>query len=237
VARQPSARGIRETIDSVFLHDMKNVGFRLNLLLSNVEEHYGDPEFKRSLLELLQSTIARVDAAVGKLSEHRDSLLIKVSLDLEDLLREAQREALARAMPDRGRGPGRPRLLEEFGGVPPVWGDPSYLKDALVSIVQNAVEAAGGGGNVLLRTRAETAGHRTNVVVEIADDGPGMDEDFVRRRLFRPFQTTKRQGVGLGLYTARKILRFHRGRIEVRSAPGQGTLLRLTLPAAGKTAS
>ena len=57
-----------------------------------------------------------------------------------------------------------------------------------------------------------------------------MSGEFVRRRLFRPFQTTKPEGVGLGLYTARRILRHHRGDVEVKSAEGEGTRVRLLLP-------
>jgi len=78
--------------------------------------------------------------------------------------------------------------------------------------------------------RARVAASLDGAVVEVEDDGPGMPADFVRRRLFRPFQTTKAGGVGLGLYTARRILRHHRGDVEVRSAQGEGTRVRLLLP-------
>jgi len=229
--KTPSRRRLRSTFDSVFLHEMKNVGFRLGLLLSNVEEHFGDPEFKRSVMDLLQSTILKVDAAVEKLAEHHDSVLIKFSLDLSDLLQEAIREARSREALADGRPAARPAVRVELGEIVPVWGDAAYLRDAFLSVLQNAMEAAGSGGTVAVRTWMEEPGARRRIVVEIEDDGPGMSEEFVKNRLFHPFQTTKSHGVGLGLYTAREIVRFHRGRIDVRSDPGRGTLVRITFPA------
>jgi len=145
-----------------------------------------------------------------------------VPLELNDLLQE-----ILRTCRPRGRA-AAPRVTASFAEVPPVWGDPYYLRDAFQSVVQNALEAA--AGSVMVRTGLERFGARRFAVVEVEDDGPGMSDDFVRRRLFRAFQTTKPGGVGLGLYTARRILRHHRGDIAVRSAEGEGTSVRLLLP-------
>jgi signal transduction histidine kinase len=115
-----------------------------------------------------------------------------------------------------------------FAEIPGIWGDPFYLREAIQSVVQNAQEAAASA--VTVRTRLERRGTREFAMVEVEDDGPGMPPEFVRRRLFRPFQTTKIGGVGLGLYTARRILRSHRGDVEVTSAKDEGTCVRLLLP-------
>ncbi len=93
---------LRSTLDRVLIHDIKNMGFRLQLLRSNLDEHYGDPEFKRSVQELLSSTIERLDGIVGRWSAHEDTVLIKVSLELNGILRE-----VAGAPP--GGGPRRTR--------------------------------------------------------------------------------------------------------------------------------
>jgi len=215
-------RRVRSTKDSVLIHDIRNLGLRLSLLLSNMEEHYGDPDFKRSAADLLQSTVQKLDGIARSWSSRGDSVLIKVPLELNDLLRE-----ILRTCRPRGRS-AAPRVSESFAEVPPVWGDPYYLRDAFQSVVQNALEAA--AGSVSVRTGLERRGARRFAVVEVEDDGPGMSSDFVRRRLFRPFQTMKPEGVGLGLYTARRILRHHRGDVEVKSAEGEGTRVRLFLP-------
>jgi len=215
-------RRIRATKDSVLIHDIRNVGLRLSLLLSNMEEHYDDPDFKRSAADLLQSTVQKLDGIARSWSSRGDSVLIKVPLELNDLLRE-----VLRTCRPRGRV-SAPRVSVTFAEVPRVWGDPYYLRDAIQSVIQNAQEAA--ASSVSVRTILEKRGARNFAVVEVEDDGPGMPADFVRRGLFRPFQTMKPGGVGLGLYTARRILRHHRGDVELRSLDGQGTIVRLLLP-------
>lgn len=215
-------RRIRATKDSVLIHDIRNLELRLSLLLSNMEEHYDDPDFKRSAADLLQSTVQKLDGIARSWSSCGDSVLIKVPLELNDLLQE-----VLRTCQPRGRV-SAPRVSVSFAEVPRVWGDPYYLREAIQSVVQNAQEAA--ASCVSVRTGLERRGARNFAVVEVEDDGPGMPADFVRRRLFRPFQTMKPGGVGLGLYTARRILRHHRGDIEVRSAEGEGTCVRLLLP-------
>ena len=220
-ARSPRRR-IRATKDSVLIHDIRNLEARLSLLLSNMEEHYADPDFMRSATDLLEATVQKLDGIARSWSARRDSVIIKVPLELNDLLQD-----IVRTSRPRGRV-AAPRVAATFAEVPPVWGDPYYLRDAIQSVVQNALEAA--TGSVMVRTGLERRGARDFAVVVVEDDGPGMPADFVRRRLFRPFQTTKAGGVGLGLYTARRILRHHRGDIEVRSAEGVGTSVRLLLP-------
>ena len=214
-------------MDSVLLHDMRNMGFRLGLVLENLEEHFGDPDFKRSVVELLQGTREKLDAMVGRWSAHADSILIKVEVDLNDVVREVLRVARLR----RPGGVRPPTVTTELGPLARVWGDPHYLQDALLSVFENALEAVSpAGGHVTVRSRVERRGKRSLAVVEIEDDGPGMSDDFVRNRLFRPFQTTKPEGVGLGLYTSSQILLFHRGDLVVKSRPGEGTLVRAILP-------
>jgi len=215
-------RRIRATKDSVLIHDIRNVGLRLSLLLTNMEEHYEDPDFKRSAADLLQSTVQKLDGIARSWSSRGESVLIKVPLELNDLVQE-----ILRTCRPRGRV-SAPRVNASFAEIPEVWGDPYYLRDAIQSVVQNAQEAA--ASSVSVGTFLERRGTRNFAVVEVEDDGPGLPADFVRRRLFRPFQTMKPGGVGLGLYTARRILRHHRGDVEVKSVEGEGTRIRLLLP-------
>lgn len=228
--RSRSSSRLRSTRDRVLIHDIKNMGFRLQLLLSNLEEHYEDPEFKRSVQELLSSTVERLDRIVGRFSAHEDAVLIKVSLDLNGVLRQVA----AAASPRRsGANPsGLPRLSTALGAIPPVWGDPYYLRDAFQSLVENALEAAAPDGKVVIRAFSTGSGRKVRAAVEIIDNGSGMSADFVRDGLFQPFQTTKPDGVGLGLFTAGQIVRHHRGSIRVLSHPGGGTVVRLSFPAA-----
>ncbi len=221
--RRPSRTRLRSAADSVLLHDLKNTGQRLHLLLSNLDEHYGDPEFKRGVLDLLRGTAEKLDAMAAQWEARREAVLIKVPLDVDDLVREVLR-AMPVQMPAETL-----RVETELGDPPRIWGDPYLLKEAFQSILENAVEAAGTA--VSVATRLEGSGRRRRVVVEVGDDGPGMTAEFLANRLFRPFQTTKPDGIGLGLYSAREAVGAHGGTIEVRSAPGAGTGVKISLPA------
>ncbi len=224
--RPRSSARLRSTLDRVLVHDVKNVSFRLRLLLSNLEEHWDDPEFRSTVKDLLAATVERLEAAVGRLAADPDAVLIKVSLDVNGLLREvAQRPAR------RGRAARGPAVRFALGAVPRIWGDPFYLGDAFASLLENASEAAAPDGRVLVRSYAGGNARRPRAIVEVIDNGAGMTPEFLRDRLFRPFETTKPGGVGLGLATAGQIVRFHRGTIRILSQPGGGTLVRLSFPA------
>ena len=233
---RPSRR-LRSTLDRVLVHDIKNMGFRLQLLLSNLKEHYEDPEFKRSVRELLSSTIQRLDGIVGRYSAHPDAVLIKVALDLNSVLREAAESATRRGDSREGEAQHLAPVSLALGEVPEVWGDPYYLGDALASLIENAREAAAPDGRVVVRSFRDEGKRRPRAIVEIIDNGAGMSAEFLRDRLFQPFQTTKPDGVGLGMATASEIVRLHRGTIRVQSQAGGGTVVRLKLPGSARSSS
>ncbi len=224
------SRLLRSTLDRVLVHDIKNMGFRLQLLLSNLEEHYEDPEFKRSVQELLRSTVERIDGIVDRFAAHDEPVLIKVALDLNAIVREVAVGETRRGMGAAGEPGRRPGLALALGPLPEVWGDPYYLTDALKSLLENALEAVGADGRVVVRTFRFVRAERPRAVVDIIDNGTGMTPEFVRDNLFKPFQTTKADGVGLGLATASQIVQFHKGKISVFSRPGGGTVVRVIFP-------
>ncbi|HZP84430.1 MAG TPA: GAF domain-containing protein, partial [Chthonomonadaceae bacterium] len=129
-----------------------------------------------------------------------------------------------------GRGA---KIDVQMGLTPDLWtiGSGSELREVLVNILHNAVDAMPDGGTLTVRSFAEEG----QAVVEIADTGHGMEEATLQR-VFEPFFTTKRAGMGtgLGLSVAWGIVDRHQGRIEVQSAPGQGSLFRVCLPPANR---
>jgi putative PEP-CTERM system histidine kinase len=96
----------------------------------------------------------------------------------------------------------------------------------LEHLVQNAIDATQHSGEVRIRVGAEG----DHAVIEVSDSGCGMSEAFVRERLFRPFQTTKGNGMGIGVFEVAQYAKDMGGRIEVDSRPGAGTRFRLMLP-------
>jgi signal transduction histidine kinase len=114
--------------------------------------------------------------------------------------------------------------------LPKVAADAVHVQQALLGILENAVEAAPRGGRVAVRTELGTAAHPGEIVVTVTDDGAGIPSERLGQ-VFEPFFTTKTRGTGLGLAIARKVMRAHGGRIEIESRPATGTTVRCTLPA------
>ena len=124
-------------------------------------------------------------------------------------------------------------LKQDYLADPLIRADASQLKQVLINLVKNAVDALEGSGTITLRTRTETQGRglraRTRAVLEVQDTGPGIPLE-VQARLFDPFFTTKANGTGLGLSIAARILEKHGGQLEFSTAAGVGTTFRLVMP-------
>ncbi len=115
--------------------------------------------------------------------------------------------------------------------TPPVLGDASRLKQVLINLVGNALDALAGHGGGCIELRAEADERAGWVRIEVADDGPGLPEEE-SERLFEPFVTTKEGGTGLGLALVRQVVERHGGEVELLSRSEGGALARFTLPAA-----
>ncbi|MCA1583357.1 MAG: PAS domain-containing protein [Acidobacteria bacterium] len=124
--------------------------------------------------------------------------------------------------------------------IPPIKGDGHQLTQVFGNLLINAYEALEGGGTIAIAARLThdgddgallPDGHEAvpTVIVEVADDGPGVASELTDK-IFNPFFTTKPQGSGLGLAIVRKIVDAHEGRIDMTSVPGRGTCFRVSLP-------
>jgi Signal transduction histidine kinase, nitrogen specific len=121
-------------------------------------------------------------------------------------------------------------------GLPHINADQHQITQVFTNLLMNAYEAMGGKGQVAISAEMirieDGSDGREAVLVEFADNGPGIPHD-VAEKVFDPFFTTKAQGSGLGLAIVRKIVDAHDGRIDLRTTPGQGTTIRVTLPVTG----
>jgi signal transduction histidine kinase len=116
--------------------------------------------------------------------------------------------------------------------LPEVVVDPMQLEQALVELVSNALDAMPGGGRLRLAARALDGGPSgREVVVEVSDTGPGIPAN-VLPSVCEPFFTTRQEGTGLGLAIAKRYVEQNGGKLEIDSAPGAGTTVRVRLPAA-----
>jgi signal transduction histidine kinase/ActR/RegA family two-component response regulator len=197
-----------------------------------VRERVTDPELTGDLALAEEAAWRAAEAVRGFLGfapgARTESLR---PLDLAEVVSGAVADAVRRA---EARGERVPEIGLEVEPLPPVRGDGDELREALGRLLDNGVEAVAGGGEISVRARWDV-GRRVEVVVE--DTGPGMEE-AVRTRVLEPFFSTRGAGrLGLGLPVVQAIVERHRGTLEVASAPGQGTRVRMLLPTAAGASS
>jgi len=115
--------------------------------------------------------------------------------------------------------------------LPEIQVDPMRLEQALTELVSNALDAMPQGGRLDVTTRAEPGASGAGVVVEVTDSGPGIAPEILPN-LGEPFFTTRPEGTGLGLAIAKRYVEEAGGRLEITSALGRGTTVRIWLPGA-----
>ncbi|HEX4276691.1 MAG TPA: response regulator [Bryobacteraceae bacterium] len=209
-------------------HDINNALAPVSLYVASLLEREPDLSKRaREYLEITQRAIEDVAHTVGRMRDFyraREPELVLSPVDVNRIARQVVDLTRARwsDMPQQ-RGTVIEMQLDLARNLGPASGIESEMREALTNLVFNAVDAMPDGGTVTLRTSA-TPGH---VEIEIIDTGTGMDEE-TRRLCFEPFFTTKgERGTGLGLAMVYGVIRRHSGEIEIESAPGAGTTVRL----------
>ncbi|MDP2835269.1 MAG: PEP-CTERM system histidine kinase PrsK [Pseudomonadota bacterium] len=198
------------------VHDIKNLVAQLTLLLANAQRHKHKPEFQEDMLATIESSIARMNRMLVKLHDKPEATgagAIKLDAMLEEVIRSKNAFSL------------KP-VLEIHSPELQVRADREKLTRVVGHIVQNAIEATPYMGKVGV-TLARQEGWAEVVVT---DTGVGMDEAFIRERLFRPFDSTKGTGMGIGAYECKAYVQELGGDITVDSQLGQGSRFTLRLP-------
>jgi putative PEP-CTERM system histidine kinase len=207
-----------QTMATFFVHDLKNAASTLNLMLKNLPVHFNDPAFREDALRGMSKTVTHINNLIGRLSRLRHDLKLQlVPTDLNAMV-EHSLAAL-------GNGP-TCTFIKEMVALPPAPLDREQIQKVITNLLLNGNEAVNGRGTIRIAT--EQVGD--SVVLTVADDGCGMTREFLQRSLFRPFQTTKKGGLGIGMFQSKMIVEAHHGRITVASEPGKGTTFRVFLP-------
>jgi putative PEP-CTERM system histidine kinase len=207
------------TMSAFFVHDLKNAATSLKLTLQNLPLHYDDPGFREDALRGIRNTTGRIEATIARLSAIRERIHVAPeTADLNELVNEA--------LDGMSAVPGI-ELTRELQPLPLLSADREQIRSVVTNLVLNAQDAISGRGRVQVRTE-----HRNgHVVLSVADTGCGMTAAFVKESLFRPFQSTKKNGLGIGLFQSRAIIQAHGGGMRVQSEPGKGTTFLVSLPA------
>lgn len=197
------------------VHDLKNLIAQLQLLLSNVERHYDNPEFQRDMLKTIEHVVGRMHQLTLQLRPEASGREQAQPIDIGSVVRKVQTLRLW--------GSGGLQVVSSEGIL--AWAHEDLLERVVAHWVQNAFDASGASPDVKIRVSREPG----EVVVEVSDRGSGMTAEFVRDRLFKPFQTTKETGMGIGAFESQQYVNRIGGRIEVESEPGAGTRVRICL--------
>jgi putative PEP-CTERM system histidine kinase len=199
------------------MHDLKNLIAQQSLMVQNAAKHKGNPAFFEDAMATIDNSVARMNKLLQQLQSGEAG-------------GPRQRVRVASAVADavercRSREP-VPEFTDESDELH-VWIDRERFTAVLAHLIRNGQEATERDGQVKVRVSPADGG----VLVEVVDDGGGMEPDFVRERLFRPFDTTKgSKGMGIGAYQARTFVVEAGGSLRVESEPGQGTRFAIRLP-------
>jgi signal transduction histidine kinase len=201
-----------------FVHDLKNAASTLNLMLENLPVHWDDPEFREDALRGISQTGKQINHIIERLS------LLRHELEIEPI--ETDFNAVIEKAVSGWEKKVGVTLKTKLGSLPKILMDADQMLKVVINLVLNATEALSKGGEIQVTTNV---GDKW-VILTIADNGCGISEEFLNNSLFRPFKTTKKNGLGIGMFQSKMIVEAHGGRMKVESAPDQGTTFQVFLP-------
>jgi putative PEP-CTERM system histidine kinase len=208
-----------QTMSAFMMHDLKNLASNLSLTMQNLPVHFDNPDFRQDALHMIQQSVAKLNKMCKSLSMLSQKVELKqVETDINELVKTSL-ECL--------NGHREQSLAEDLHPVPSLFVDPEQVQKVLTNLLLNANEAAGRDSGII---RVGTEHRGGWVIISVTDNGAGMSQEFIEKFLFRPFKTTKKQGMGIGLYQSKTIIEAHGGRIEVESDEGRGTTFKVWLP-------
>ncbi len=204
-------------LSAYIVHDLKNILAQQSLIISNAEKHKHNPAFVDDVISTVKNSVDRMTRLMKQMrSGMRGSAsdTFELSTHITQVLSSCS-----------GRKP-IPTVESMDPGLF-VQADKHQLATVFGHIIQNAQEATAKDGMVTLKLSYNS----DMAVVEVEDTGLGMDTDFIKNRLFRPFDSTKGlTGMGIGVFESREFIRSLGGDIYVRSTPGKGSIFNIVMP-------
>ncbi len=201
------------------MHDLKNLIAQQALVVKNAAKHKDNPAFVDDMINTIDNSVNRMNNLLQKLQNQEVTSAQSASIvELDRLLLEA-----ATKCHDRYPIPTIRHLEKKVT----VFSDPDHFEMVMIHLIKNAQEATPKDGfvDITLKKQGNMA------IIEVEDNGIGMDENFLKHRLFKPFDTTKSgKGMGIGVYQAREFIRAMGGEIRVESTPNQGSKFTVQIP-------
>ncbi len=198
------------------VHDLKNIVTQLSLMVHNAERHADNPEFQRDMLETVNHSVDRMKQLMMQLREGTTPAVGPCGVDLEAIAQRVR----------KSKSQQLPTVSLSVQDSVVARGHEERIERVIGHLVQNAIEATPPAGKVWINIGREGS----MATVEVGDTGRGMSPDFLRERLFKPFQTTKHAGMGIGAYESRHYVQELGGDIRVESKENVGTRFFIKLP-------
>ena len=195
-------------ISTYIVHDIKNLVAQLSLIISNAEKHKDNPLFMDDVINTLGNTVSKMNKMLDVVSSKGGSA-VSSRVDVIPLLEELVK---LREKTDSKPLPVLSCESQSFD----IRADRNQLLAVFGHMVQNAQDATADDGKIDI-VQSATDGQ---LVLEFRDTGHGMDEEFIKTQLFRPFKSTKGKGMGIGVYETKEIINALGGSIDVESSPG-----------------
>lgn len=208
-------------LSAFVMHDLKNLIAQQALVVENAARHKENPAFIEDMINTIDNSVNRMNTLLRKLQQTQplqtESVLIERALiNAVERFQTRQPRVTYRSNPS----------ADDLAGLK-ILADEDYLEMIFSHIIKNAQEATAADGyvDIVLKREGDFA------MIQVEDNGCGMDAQFIAERLFRPFDTTKSgKGMGIGVYQTREFLRGLGGDVMVQSEPGVGTVMTLTIP-------
>jgi putative PEP-CTERM system histidine kinase len=200
------------------MHDLKNLIAQLSLVVTNAAKHKNNPRFMEDAINTVDNSVQKMNRLLAHLRSDTLQAPEAEYIDLAAVLGEVVRTMSS--------GKPVPSLDLQAEGIR-LQADRDRFASIIGHLIRNAQDATPDDGRIIVRLFRRS----NSAVVEVQDTGTGMDKEFIRDRLFRPFDSTKgKSGMGIGVYESRDYIHKIGGDIEVISRVGQGTTFRVRLP-------
>lgn len=207
-------------LSTFIIHDIKNFISMLSLVVQNAtSELMKNPEFQQDILKMMSDLVSKMQALITKLSTIPDKLELDIKeVDINQLIEETISTFLLNSYR-------KVTVLKDLNVVPKVNLDYTQIQKVLMNLLLNAAAAVEEKGEIRVGTSYEDDW----VKISISDNGYGMSREFIENSLFKPFRTTKKNGLGIGLFQCKTILEALQGKIEVESEEGIGSTFKIFL--------
>lgn len=209
-------------LSAYMVHDLKNIVSELEMVSRNSRKHMGNPKFIEDAFDTVDNAAGDIKRLLEQLRNKRAQAEKRSIIDLGVLVQDVVGNR-------QGQFP-QPQLKISSEKCF-IAADKNRLVNVLAHLIDNAQQATEDEGSI----DVTVSSNRTMHIVEIKDTGHGMDADFIRNRLFKPFDTTKgNAGMGIGMYESREFVQQLGGDIRVQSKAGEGTAISLHIPSSAE---